>query len=105
MNGKPLPIEEHVLIGLELCAMRERLCMLGIITSNTYGHTMGSSARYAACAIDRLRELLNEHIVATLPQAHAIVASRIYNCTEHLHYLREIDDAARIGYRILGINR
>ena len=37
MEGKALSLDEHALIGLELCAMRERLRILAIRIDNSYG--------------------------------------------------------------------
>lgn len=104
MKDMQLPISEHIMIGLELCAMRERLCLLGVKVSGCQDQILRNSARNAAFAIDKLRDLLNEQVISIAPPSHSSIASRIYDCTERLHYLRETDGAQLIGERILGID-
>jgi hypothetical protein len=103
MEGKALSLDEHALIGLELCAMRERLRILAIRIDNSYGKPVGTVGRQAADAVDSFREVMTGQILQTCPPAYAGTVSGVYHCTERLHALREGRDLKIIGERILGI--
>jgi hypothetical protein len=103
MEPKPLPIDEHALIGLELCAMRERLSILALRIDNSYGKEIGNSGRKAAAAVDSFREVMNEQVERACPTSYAGKLNGVYHCTERLSALRQENDAHFIGARILGI--
>ena len=103
MEVKPLSLDEHTLIGLELCAMRERLSILAIRIDNRYGKTIGNVSRKAAEAVDSFREVMTGQILQSCPPAYAGTVSGVYHCAERLQALREDRDLKTIGDRILGI--
>jgi len=103
MEIKPLSLDEHTLIGLELCAVRERLRMLAILINNSYGKEIGNSGRLAADAVDRFRDALSDQILQVCPKPYAAKVSSVYHCSERLNALREENGVQIIGARILGI--
>ena len=103
MEIKPLSLDEHTLIGLELCAMRERLRILAIRINTFYGKEIGNSGRLAADAVDRFRDVLSDQILQICPKPYESKISSVYHCTERLNALREEKDVQLIGERILGI--
>ena len=103
MIGRQLSLDEHALIGLELCAIRERLRILAIRIDACYGTSVGTAGRSAAHAVDTFREVLTGQVLQSCPPAYAGVVSGAYHCTERLRDLREKRDLKTIGERILGI--
>lgn len=103
MEVKPLSLDEHTLIGLELCAIRERLRILAIRIDSSYGKPVGTVGRSAADAVDAFRDALTGQIMQSCPPAYAGSVSRVYHCTERLQALREDRDLKTIGDRLLGI--
>ena len=103
MEIKPLSLDEHTLIGLELCAMRERLSILAIRINNCYGKEVGNSGRMAADTVDRFRDALNDQILQICPKPYEAKMSSVYHCSEQLNALREENGVHHIGARILGI--
>ena len=99
----PLPLNEHALIGLELCAIRERLIILASIIGNSYGREVGNAGRKAAAAVDSFREVMNEQVQQACPAPYAGKLTGVYHCTELLSALRQENDVHIIGARILGI--
>lgn len=103
MESKPLPIDEHALIGLELCAMKERLSILALRIDHSYGKVIGNSGRKAAAAVDSFREVMNEQVLQACPAPYLGKLSGVYHCTDRLSALRQGNDVQLIGERILGI--
>ncbi len=103
MDIKPLSLDEHTLIGLELCAIRERLRILAICIDTSYGRPVGTVGRTAADAVDAFREVLTGQVLQSCPPAYAGAVSGVYHCTERLQALREERDLKTIGDRILGL--
>jgi hypothetical protein len=103
IEKKPFPLDEHVLIGLELCAMRERLKILATRIADRYSEEIGRSCRKAADAVDLFREVMNEQVRQSCPAQYAGKVVGIYYCTERLSALREEGAIQLIGARILGI--
>ena len=103
MEPKPISLDEHSLIGLELCAMRERLRILAKRIGNSHGKHVGNFGSRAADAVDAFREVLTREIMQTCPPAYSGSVSGVYNCTERLQALRDGRDLKIISNRILGI--
>ena len=103
MDSKPLTLNEHKLIGLELCAIRERLRILAIRIDGSYGRVVGTVGRSAAHAVDAFRDVLTDKIIQTCPPAYVGAIASVYSCTERLQALREERDLKIISDRILGI--
>jgi hypothetical protein len=103
MEVKALSLDEHTLIGLELCAIRERLRMISLRIDTSYGRPVGTVGRTAADAVDALREALTRQILQTCPPEYAGTVSSVYQCTERLQALREERDLKTISDRLLGL--
>ncbi len=103
MESKPLSLDEHSLIGLELCAIRERLRILSIRIDGSYGRPVGTLGRSAAHAVDAFRDVLTLQILQSCPPAYLGTVSTVYSCTERLQTLREARGLKTIGDRLLGI--
>ena len=102
MEPKPISLDEHSLIGLELCAMRERLRILAMRIDAGYGRSVGCAGRTAA-AVDAFRDVLTSRVMESCPPAYVGPVAGVYHCTERLQALREERDLKVIGDRLLGI--
>ena len=103
MELKQLSLDEHTLIGLELCVIRERLRILSLRIDGSYGRAVGTIGRSAAHAVDMFRDVLTDKVLQTCPPAYAGAISTVYSCTERLQALREERSLQNISDRLLGI--
>jgi hypothetical protein len=103
MTTKNMPLDEHALIGLELCAMSERLWILAGRITNCYGPPVGNLGYLAVEAVDRFRDALSHQLLQVCPKPYEAEVGSVYHCADRLKALRSEHELQIIGQRILGI--